>query len=91
MNRNYLPPALKIQNNYFGGFNLSPPSVVSTSYNSSNNNYPVGSSSTLGSTTQANLGSSTVTANSAVALYNNRRFYGKSSKLPPVQEVGKLL
>ncbi|XP_061401261.1 uncharacterized protein LOC133337013 [Musca vetustissima] len=90
MNRNYLPPALKMQSNYSGGFSLSPPSGVSSSYNSSTNNcnYPVVSTSVLGSTTSMSL-SPTTAASSANIVYNNRRFYNKSGKLPPVQEVGR--
>ncbi|XP_013114508.2 uncharacterized protein LOC106092255 isoform X1 [Stomoxys calcitrans] len=90
MNRNYLPPALKMQNNYSAGFSLSPPNVASTSYSNPNNNsnYSVVGASPHGSTSAITL-SSAAAANSAAASYNSRRFYGKSSKLPPVQEVGR--
>ncbi|XP_005176429.1 uncharacterized protein LOC101900590 isoform X2 [Musca domestica] len=90
MNRNYMPPALKMQCNYSGGFSLSPPSVVNSSFNSSTNNcnYPVASTSVLGSTTTMPI-NPTATASSATVSYNNRRIYNKSGKLPPVQEVGR--
>lgn len=95
MNRNYLPPALKLQQNNCVGFSQSPPNVASTPYssNSSTTNspaYPSVGAAAMGSTTASLVINPTVTANSAGVSYSNRRIYGKASKLPPVQEVGEL-
>lgn len=96
MNRNYLPPALKMNNNNSSCLSQSPP--ISSGGHSYNSTYS--STSTI-SSPHPSLGSSgiynpstlslplAVSAPSAATSYTNRRLYGKACKLPPVQEVGK--
>lgn len=97
MNRNYLPPALKLQSNTSVSLSQSPPKssgghsyVGGTYYNSptiSSSPYPTVGSSPMCNPPSLALASAS-SATSAVN-YPSRRIYGKACKLPPVQEVGK--
>lgn len=98
MNRNYLPPALKLQNNNPISLSQSPPKssgghsyIGSTFYNSpaiGSSLYPIASSATMCNLSTPSLAPSS-SATSAINSYPSRRVYGKACKLPPVQEVGK--
>ncbi|XP_046809346.1 uncharacterized protein LOC111687054 isoform X1 [Lucilia cuprina] len=96
MNRNYLPPALKLQSNTSVSLSQSPPKssgghsyVGGTYYNSSpiSSPYPTVGSSPMCNPPTLSLASAS-SATSAVN-YPSRRIYGKACKLPPVQEVGR--
>lgn len=99
MNRNYLPPALALQNNYKISLNQSPsiasgsPSYTAgTFFNSPANNsfsYSIAGSSTCNMSTLSL--STPPSAINTVSSYTSRRIYGKACKLPPVQEIGKFL
>lgn len=97
MNRNYLPPALKLQSNNSATLSQSPPKssgghscIGGSLYNSPtiiSSPYSTSGSSTICNPTT--LLAPVPSATSGVNSYPNRRIYGKACKLPPVQEVGK--
>ncbi|XP_037947245.1 uncharacterized protein LOC119679130 [Teleopsis dalmanni] len=79
MNRNYMPPALKMQQSTNVILSQSPPSGTFGAHSHS------GSSNILQA--QSLTTSSVPLASSCAA--NNRRIYGRACKLPTVQEVGR--
>lgn len=97
MNRNYLPPALKLPRNNSGSLSQSPPNACGghtylggTHYNTStiSSPYPTAASPSMGNQSTLPLAPAS-SATSVAASYPSRRIYGKACKLPPVQEVGK--
>lgn len=94
MNRNYLPPALKMQQSSDGsaaaaaaasGLSQSPPTTTFAAPHHSSPNC----SNIL--TTQLPLATSSVPLLNQNAAANSRRVYGRACKLPTVQEVGKFI